>query len=129
MAEALRDHRSRPVVAVTGIGVVTSLGVGLADNWKAVTAGRSGIHRIKRFPLTHLRTPTAGTIDYLPVEPKGLALAAGELAGDEAVVMSGLGKPGDFPGPLFLALPPAQQGGKERRGGFEASHPNGGDVY
>jgi len=129
MAEALRDHRSRPVVAVTGIGVVTSLGVGLADNWKAVTAGRSGIHRIKRFPLTHLRTTIAGTIDYLPVEPKGLALAAGELAGDEAVVMSGLGKPGDFPGPLFIAIPPVEQEWKMRRRLFDASHPNGGDAY
>jgi 3-oxoacyl-[acyl-carrier-protein] synthase II len=129
MAEALRDHRSRPVVAVTGIGVVTSLGVGLADNWKAVTAGRSGIHRIKRFPLTHLRTTIAGTIDYLPVEPKGLARAAGELAGDEAVVMSGLGKPGDFPGPLFIAIPPVEQEWKMRRRLFDASHPNGGDAY
>ncbi len=129
MAEALRDHRSRPVVAVTGIGVVTSLGVGLADNWKAVTAGRSGIHRIKRFPLTHLRTTIAGTIDYLPVEPKGLALAAGELAGDEAVVMSGLGKPGDFPGPLFIAIPPVEQEWKMRRRLFDASRPNGGDAY
>jgi 3-oxoacyl-[acyl-carrier-protein] synthase II len=129
MAEALRDHRSRPVVAVTGIGVVTSLGVGLADNWKAVTAGRSGIHRIKRFPLTHLRTTIAGSIDYLPVEPKGLALAAGELAGDEAVVMSGLGKPGDFPGPLFIAIPPVEQEWKMRRRLFDASRPNGGDAY
>src|ERR1700736_3169247 len=129
MAEALRAHRGRPVVAVTGIGVVTSLGVGLADNWKAVTAGRSGIHRIKRFPLTHLRTTIAGTIDYLPVEPKGLALAAGELAGDEAVVMSGLGKPGDFPGPLFIAIPPVEQEWKMRRRLFDASRPNGGDAY
>ena len=68
---AMRDHRSRPVVAITGIGVVSSLGVGLADNWKAVTAGRSGIHRITRFPIAHLRTTIAGTIDYLPVECRG----------------------------------------------------------
>jgi 3-oxoacyl-[acyl-carrier-protein] synthase II len=129
MAEALRDHRGRPVVAVTGIGICTSLGVGRADNWKAVTAGRSGIHRITRFPVTHLRTIIAGTIDYLPVEPKGLALAAGELAGDEAVVMSGLGKPGDFPGPLFIAIPPVEQEWKMRRKLFDASRPNGGDAY
>ena len=31
------DHLGRPVVAVTGIGVVTSLGVGKHDNWAALT--------------------------------------------------------------------------------------------
>jgi 3-oxoacyl-[acyl-carrier-protein] synthase II len=126
---ALRDHRNRPVVAVTGIGVVSSLGVGLADNWKAVTAGRSGIHRISRFPITHLRTTIAGTIDYLPVEVQGLTLAAGELVGDEAVTMSGLGKPGDFPGPLFIAIPPVELEWKMRRRLYDASSPAAGDAY
>jgi hypothetical protein len=68
MAEPLRDHRNRPVVAVTGIGMISSLGVGLDENWKAVTAGKSGVHRITRFPTTHLRTTIPGTIDYLPGE-------------------------------------------------------------
>ncbi|TIX62536.1 MAG: hypothetical protein E5V30_32505, partial [Mesorhizobium sp.] len=39
----LNDHMGRPIVAVTGIGVVTSLGVGKADNWAALTSGKSGI--------------------------------------------------------------------------------------
>ena len=34
------DHLGRPVVVVTGIGIVTSLGVGKQDNWAALTAGR-----------------------------------------------------------------------------------------
>ena len=93
----LRDHRGRPVVAVTGVGVVTSLGVGLADNWEAVTAGRSGVSRITRFPIAHLSTTIAGTIDYLPVDSARLTLAAGELAGDEAIAMAGIGQPGNFP--------------------------------
>ena len=38
----MTDHLGRPVVAVTGIGVVTSLGVGKADNWAALTAGTLG---------------------------------------------------------------------------------------
>jgi 3-oxoacyl-[acyl-carrier-protein] synthase II len=33
---------SRKPVAVTGIGVLTSLGIGKADNWKKLTAGQSG---------------------------------------------------------------------------------------
>ena len=37
---ALRDKRNRPVVAVTGMGVVSSLGTGLEENWEALVAGR-----------------------------------------------------------------------------------------
>src|SRR5258707_706326 len=32
MSKEMRDHSGRPVVAVTGLGVVSSLGVGLNDN-------------------------------------------------------------------------------------------------
>ena len=35
----LNDHMGRPIVAVTGIGVVTSLGIGKADNWAALSSG------------------------------------------------------------------------------------------
>ncbi len=37
------DNAGRPVVVVTGMGVVTSLGAGKDDNWKKLTAGKSGI--------------------------------------------------------------------------------------
>ena len=40
-----RDKAGRPVVAITGMGVVTSLGVGKSDNWAKLTAGTSGIRR------------------------------------------------------------------------------------
>ncbi len=51
-----RDKQGRPVVVVTGIGVVTSLGAGKDDNWKKLTAGESGIHTISRFPTEGLKT-------------------------------------------------------------------------
>jgi len=35
---------------LTGLGLVTPLGTGVAKNWDAVTAGRSGIKLIDRFP-------------------------------------------------------------------------------
>ena len=36
-------------VVVTGLGLVTPLGTGVAKNWEALTAGRSGIRTIDRF--------------------------------------------------------------------------------
>ena len=47
---APRDKFGRPIVVVTGMGVVTSLGAGKADNWAKLTAGESGIRTITRFP-------------------------------------------------------------------------------
>ena len=60
-AGAARDKAGRPIVAVTGIGVVTSLGVGKSDNWAKLTGGVSGIRRISRFPIDGLKTTMAGT--------------------------------------------------------------------
>ena len=51
MAAPSRDKLGRPIVAVTGIGVVTSLGVGKSDNWTKLAGGVSGIRRISRFPI------------------------------------------------------------------------------
>ena len=104
-----KDHLGRPVVAVTGIGVVTSLGVGKKDNWAALTSGRSGIHPITRFPVDHLNTRIAGTVDYLPSSSQGasaLTYELAETAADEAIGQSGL--TGAFDGPLFLASPPVE---------------------
>ena len=56
MSADLLDTFGRPVVAITGVGVVTSLGRGVEENWTALTQGRSGIHRITRFPTDNLRT-------------------------------------------------------------------------
>ena len=39
-------------VVITGIGLVSSLGIGTAANWAALLAGRSGVTRITRFDVT-----------------------------------------------------------------------------
>ncbi|RWP49201.1 beta-ketoacyl-ACP synthase [Mesorhizobium sp.] len=112
----LNDHMGRPIVAVTGIGVVTSLGVGKADNWAALTAGKSGIHPITRFPVDHLNTRISGMVDFLPSSSKGASLLTYELAetaAQEAVAEAGLNS-GDFGGPLFLASPPVELDWSER---------------
>lgn len=104
------DHRGRPVVVVTGLGVVTSLGVGMKDNWAALTAGKSGIHAITRFPTDGLRTTIAGTVDFLDILPAAHALTEGfaMLAAEEAVAQAALGSSGNFPGPLVMAVPPVE---------------------
>jgi 3-oxoacyl-[acyl-carrier-protein] synthase II len=106
-----RDTKGRPIVAVTGLGIVTSLGQGKAANWEALMAGRSGIHRIERFPTEGLRTTMAGTVDYLfdgDFAAPELSEKLATLAADEAVSQSGIGQPEDFPGELFMAVPPVE---------------------
>ncbi|HET8546231.1 MAG TPA: beta-ketoacyl-ACP synthase [Pseudolabrys sp.] len=105
-----KDKMGRPVVVVTGLGVVTSLGAGKSDNWAKLTGGESGIKTITRFPTEGLKTRIAGTIDYLPPQDTAAALTESfaNLAAEEAVSQAGLGSYGSFPGPLFLAVPPIE---------------------
>ncbi|HEY5217481.1 MAG TPA: beta-ketoacyl synthase N-terminal-like domain-containing protein, partial [Pseudolabrys sp.] len=70
-----KDKMGRPIVVVTGLGVVTSLGAGKTDNWAKLTAGESGIRAITRFATDGLKTRIAGTIDYLPPQPCAAALS------------------------------------------------------
>ena len=108
---APRDKFGRPIVVVTGMGVVTSLGSGRADNWAKLTAGESGIRTITRFPIEGLKTTMAGTIDFVPVEPfssTDLSERLADIAAEEAIAQSAIGSKGDFPGPLFLAVAPIE---------------------
>jgi 3-oxoacyl-[acyl-carrier-protein] synthase II len=105
------DHMGRPVVAVTGIGVITSLGQGVEVNWEALTAGMSGIKRITRFSVTNMKTTIAGTVDFIPVDEvsaPALSERMADLVVAEALATAKIGSEGDFPGPLFLALPPVE---------------------
>lgn len=111
MSKTHRDSQGRPIIAVTGLGIVTSLGQGKDANWEALTAGRSGIHRIERFPTEGLRTTIAATVDFLfdgSVSAPELSEKLATLAAEEAVAQSGLGEAGDFPGELFMAVPPVE---------------------
>ncbi|KAB2943147.1 MAG: beta-ketoacyl-ACP synthase [Hyphomicrobium sp.] len=106
-----RDDRGRPLVAVTGTGVVTSLGIGKTDNWAALTAGSSGIKKISRFATDGLRTTIAGTVDFLAPQPRSAPALSVEMAlcaAQEALGEAAIGSSGSFPGPLFLATPPAE---------------------
>ncbi len=110
------DHLGRPIVAITGAGVVSSLGQGKEDNWAALTGGKSGIHAITRFPTDNLNTRFSGTVDFLAESDVGasaLSEALARLAGEEALAQSGLSST-DFGGPLFLAAPPVELDWKSR---------------
>ncbi|WP_099864818.1 beta-ketoacyl-ACP synthase [Pararhizobium haloflavum] len=103
------DHQGRPLVAVTGMGIVSSLGRGKADNWAALSGGRSGIHRITRFPTDDLSTRIAGTVEFIEVpliNATELSYAMARETTEEALAQAALS--GDFDGPLFLAAPPIE---------------------
>ena len=56
-------------VVVTGIGLVSSVGIGTGANWDALLAGRSGIGRITRFDVSQFATQIAGEVkDFDPVQ-------------------------------------------------------------
>ena len=49
-------------VVVTGMGMVTPLGVGVKRNWDSITAGKSGIRIIDEFDLTDMASHVAGLV-------------------------------------------------------------------
>jgi len=90
-------------VVITGLGLVTPLGLGTALNWEALLQGRSGIAAITRFDVSRYTTRIAGEvkgfdpfqfIDRKEVRKMDLfiqfALAAAELAAQDAAIPRGL---------------------------------------
>jgi 3-oxoacyl-[acyl-carrier-protein] synthase II len=88
---------NRRRVVVTGIGLVSSLGIGTESNWAALSAGRSGIDTITKFDASQFATRIAGEVrgfdpmDF--VEKKDVkkmdafiqyAIAASQFAMDDA---------------------------------------------
>ncbi|MBI5408536.1 MAG: beta-ketoacyl-[acyl-carrier-protein] synthase family protein [Nitrospirae bacterium] len=84
-------------VVVTGLGVVSSVGIGREDFWKAVLQGRSGISRVSSFDTGEFRCHYAGEItNFHPEEfidkrkvryfgrTSQLAVAAASLALEDA---------------------------------------------
>ena len=92
---------SRAPIAITGIGILTSLGEGREENWRALTAGRSGIHRIGRFSVEGMRTTIGGSIEYLGIAEKEtpyITLEIARRAVREALEQSAIGTTRRFPG-------------------------------
>ncbi len=59
-------------VVVTGVGLVSPLGIGVEETWQALCAGKSGIGEITRFDTSKFQTKIAGEVrnfnaeDFLP---------------------------------------------------------------
>ena len=49
-------------VVVTGMGIVSPLGVGVEHNWQAITSGKSGIKKIEHFDVSDITSQIAGVI-------------------------------------------------------------------
>ena len=49
-------------VVITGLGMVTPLGIGVEENWEAVKNGRSGIGPITKFDVSDFTSQVAGEV-------------------------------------------------------------------
>ncbi|MCG3191199.1 MAG: 3-oxoacyl-[acyl-carrier-protein] synthase 2 [Thermoanaerobaculia bacterium] len=60
--EDFLDHRSRRRVVITGVGLLSPLGLTTAENWRALEAGQSGIGPITRFDASAYACQIAGEV-------------------------------------------------------------------
>ncbi len=91
------DLNRRRRVVVTGIGLVSPLGIGIDENWSNLTRGQSGIGMITYFDTTSYATKIAGQVrgfnaeDFIPkkelrkMDPfLQFALGAAQLAAEDS---------------------------------------------
>jgi 3-oxoacyl-[acyl-carrier-protein] synthase II len=64
---------SKRRVVITGLGIVSPVGIGLNENWQAITAGKSGIGRITCFDASAYPTTIAGEVKGFDVTKFGLS--------------------------------------------------------
>lgn len=86
-------------VVVTGVGLVSALGIGTEENWEALRQGRSGIRRITQFDASAFTCQIAGEvkdfdplrwIDKKEVKKMGRFIQVGIAASEYALASSSL---------------------------------------
>jgi 3-oxoacyl-[acyl-carrier-protein] synthase II len=84
---------------ITGVGLLSSVGVGTDETWKAILAGKNGISRITAFDATEFGSRIAGEVrdfrpeDYIErkeIKKMGRYIQFAIAASDFAVAMAGL---------------------------------------
>jgi 3-oxoacyl-[acyl-carrier-protein] synthase II len=91
---------SKRRVVITGLGILSPVGIGLTENWQNITAGRGGIDRITRFDATGYPSTIAGEVKNFDPTAFGLTekearrmdrfIQLGMAASIEAIKDSGL---------------------------------------
>ncbi len=104
MADEHLDHRGRPRVVVTGVGLQTPAGIGLDATWETLLAGRSVAATIQRFDPTPLSVrfgceiPDFDPVPYLgPKESRRVDRAAQMGFAAAADALADAGDPGMDP--------------------------------
>ncbi|MND34816.1 3-oxoacyl-[acyl-carrier-protein] synthase 2 [compost metagenome] len=69
-------------IVITGMGAVSPLGVGVANNWKRLLAGKSGVRKIER--MGDLPVEIAGTVPDISVDPEAGFDASAFVSSKEA---------------------------------------------
>ncbi len=101
-AASTADRRGRRRVWITGIGIVTAIGIGKEPFWDGLHAGRSPVKRIDRFDPEQFRSQVAAQVDdfeptdYMDAKAarqtdrfSQFALAAGRMAIEDAKLTIG----------------------------------------
>jgi 3-oxoacyl-[acyl-carrier-protein] synthase II len=97
----MRDSAlSKRRVVITGLGIVSPLGIGVAENWRGILAGKSGIARVTHFDVTGYPAMIAGEVKNFDPTQFGISekearrmdrfIQLGMAAGIEAIKDSGL---------------------------------------
>lgn len=87
-------------VVITGIGLITPLGIGVNETWEALCEGKSGIGEITRFDTSQYQTKIAGEVknfnatDFMPKKDANrstpfikYAIAAARMAVEDAGIV------------------------------------------
>ena len=99
MAEQSHPHRGNRRVVVTGVGLVTCLGIGTEPTWSGLLAGKSGIAPIELFDAKAFACRFAGEvknfdpskfIEQKEIKKLGRFMMFAIAAADEALASSGL---------------------------------------
>lgn len=87
-------------VVITGLGIVSPLGIGVAENWRNILAGKSGITRVTHFDATGYPSMIAGEVKNFNPTQFGMTekearrmdrfIQLGMAAGIEAIKDSGI---------------------------------------